>query len=410
MENQNKVKIFLVLGLFVLLSSSFVIAADNTDIYSNNPEVQKLNQQIEEKKNKIEALKKATEEYAQKIEEYQNTSKTLKGQLNMLENQMIKVQLDIQTAELQKDQTNLEINSLDYQINSKQKEIEALKANLLEYIKTIDKADRRSYLEILITNNSFAEFFNELNDLEKIQSDIKQSVDRLKILKEAIEVKKADKEREMADLERYKNSLEINQEKLKNDIKAKETLILETKNSEFAFKRLFSQAEREQIEINSDIADLQNKVKEKIERIKKVGTNAGNTLILWPVESRAITAYFHDPDYPFRYLFEHPGIDIRARQGTPIHAPADGYVARVKDAGYGYSYIILIHDNNISTVYGHVSAIYVHEDTYVNAGDVIGLTGGMPGTRGAGPFTLGPHLHFEVRLNGIPVNPLDYLP
>ena len=193
-------------------------------------------------------------------------------------------------------------------------------------------------------------------------------------------------------------------------MQAKETLALETKSSESAFKRLLAQAKAEQQEVNSDILDLQLRVKEKVEKIKKAGTNASDTFVEWPVESRVVTASFHDPDYPFRYLFEHPAIDIRAKQGTKIYAPADGYVARVKDAGMGYSYIILIHDNQLSTVYGHVSAIYVHEDSYVNAGDVIGLSGGMPGTRGAGPFTLGPHLHFEVRLNGIPVNPLEYLP
>ncbi|MCF7910804.1 M23 family metallopeptidase, partial [Candidatus Pacearchaeota archaeon] len=153
------------------------------------------------------------------------------------------------------------------------------------------------------------------------------------------------------------------------------------------------------------------KKKESIEnKLLEMGGGISNNSLSWPVPFKAVTAYFHDADYPYKHIIgEHSGIDLRASQGTPIKAPSAGYVARVYDAGMGYSYLMVIHTNGISTLYGHVSRFNVIEDQYVQEGQIIGYTGGTPGTAGAGPFCTGPHLHFEVRLNGIPVNPLEYL-
>lgn len=139
---------------------------------------------------------------------------------------------------------------------------------------------------------------------------------------------------------------------------------------------------------------------------------SGGTTIAWPVPKNIITSGFYDASYPYKNIIgEHPAVDIRAKQGTTITAAADGYVAKVKfDGSKDYSYIMLIHAGGLSTVYGHVSAAYVTQDQYVSQGQAIGKTGGTPGTTGAGRFSTGPHLHFEVRLNGLPVNPVNYLP
>ncbi len=140
-------------------------------------------------------------------------------------------------------------------------------------------------------------------------------------------------------------------------------------------------------------------------------TALGDIVLLWPVRpTLGISATFDDPSYEKRFGFAHHAIDIPTAQNTPIRAPADGTVLKVALNGLGYSYIILQHDGNLQTIYGHVSDVTVQEGVRVTAGQIIGHSGGEPGTLGAGLTTTGPHLHFAVRKDNVLVDPLQYLP
>ncbi len=98
----------------------------------------------------------------------------------------------------------------------------------------------------------------------------------------------------------------------------------------------------------------------------------------------------------------HSGIDIVARQGTPIIAPADGLVIKAaRDSGYG-NLLEIRHMQGIVTRYAHLMKFLVRPGNRVRRGDTIGLVGST------GRST-GPHLHYEVRLNGVAVNPLLYI-
>ncbi len=105
---------------------------------------------------------------------------------------------------------------------------------------------------------------------------------------------------------------------------------------------------------------------------------------------------FHDSKYKQRLKKDHEGTDFYAPQGTEIYAPADGVVKKIGDnaRGYGYAYMILDHGNKLFTVYGHISDTFVNEGQSVKKGDRIALTGGTPGTKGAGYFTTGATLAF----------------
>jgi murein DD-endopeptidase MepM/ murein hydrolase activator NlpD len=99
----------------------------------------------------------------------------------------------------------------------------------------------------------------------------------------------------------------------------------------------------------------------------------------------------------------HSGIDLAAPLDTPIHAANGGVVAIHRErGGYGL-YIVVVHDPQLSTLYGHLDWPLVQPGEVVTAGQVIALMGSTGNSTG-------PHLHFEVRIAGIPVDPLPLLP
>ncbi|MFA6306865.1 MAG: M23 family metallopeptidase [Patescibacteria group bacterium] len=127
--------------------------------------------------------------------------------------------------------------------------------------------------------------------------------------------------------------------------------------------------------------------------------------------SGAITYGWHDTNYPYKdSVGEHTGIDIAVSQGTSVKAAGAGTVIEVVDGSSDQaSYIAISHGNGLITRYAHLSHLDVKVGDQVKQRGIIGLSGGKPGTPGAGPYTNGAHLHFEVLLNGASVDPEKYL-
>ena len=129
---------------------------------------------------------------------------------------------------------------------------------------------------------------------------------------------------------------------------------------------------------------------------------SGSGIFIWPVNG-PITSPFGYRIHPVlgRRIF-HSGIDIGVDYGTPVHAAAAGVVVEADWMG-GYGNAVLIdHGNGLSTIYGHNTSLTVSAGQTVSQGQIIAYSG-------ATGMATGPHVHFEVRLNGTPVNPMNYL-
>ena len=123
---------------------------------------------------------------------------------------------------------------------------------------------------------------------------------------------------------------------------------------------------------------------------------------MWPVEGRVASSFGQREDPINGEGAFHTGVDIDAPYGTPVRASADGTVTGAQmGAGYGRE-VTLDHGHDVVTLYGHLSAVAVYPGQHVTRGQVIGYVGE------SGRAT-GPHLHYEVRLHNVPVNPYKYL-
>ena len=150
------------------------------------------------------------------------------------------------------------------------------------------------------------------------------------------------------------------------------------------------------------LLDLQQQLKDRQEKLGNVtvaGLPGGTTPSIWPARGDVSSPYgmrWNGSDF-------HPGIDIANDMGTPIVATADGVVTTAgwNDGGYG-NMVDIDHGNGIMTRYGHAMQVAVVAGQHVRRGQVIAYMGSTG-------FSTGPHVHYEVRINGQPVNPAAYL-
>lgn len=408
-KSNKKLKHFWVIWGIIILSVFFYFVVDITRAEVDET-IDDLSKKINETKARLEELQKQSAVYQKNIRVKQEEAMSLKNQLDILANKIAKTKLDIEATQEEVKKTKLEIQQTQISIINTENVIDKKKEELGEIMRQIDRKSQSDLLEIFVLNNSISDFLTYIENTKNLTASLNSSLGQVKKLKSQLIDKQTQLESKEDKLKRLLDELELAKIEYEGQEKYKKNLLADTKESEEKFINLYWQVKREQEIVNNEIFLMEKSMRAKLAELEKRKTILTDSTLIWPVQSRKITTTFYDPLYPFRHLFEHAAIDIATPQGTAIKSAADGYVLIAKDAGMGYSYISIMHANGLSTVYGHVSKIYVQPEEYVTKGEVIGLTGGMPGTPGAGRLTTGPHLHFEVRLNGIPVDPMNYLP
>ncbi len=384
----------------------FVFAQDTGTI---KQEIDALNSQVKQKEQRINEIDGVIGKYRTRIDEQNAAQSTLENQLALLENRILEKELAIERTRSQIELAGLELQRLKVQVSVEEQRLQRQRESLADVIAEMQDAQSVGMLESFVARQSLSEFFTRLDELSRVEGDLANATEAVRALKTGLETKQKETEQYRATLQSQQIDLQKEQETLELDQSAKASLLAETQDQETEFQRMMFELRQQKQQEANDAARIEDQLKEKLDSIDKALAR-GDVLLNWPiVASKGISARFHDPGYPFRKLFEHPGTDLPTPVNTPVRAAAGGYVAFNRTGKQYGNYIMIIHPGGISTVYAHLKSFVAKADTYVERGDIIGYSGGRPGDQGAGLST-GAHLHFEVRQNGVPVDAEQFLP
>jgi len=374
---------------------------------------------VDDLKAQLEARQKALQDAEDKISQFKQNIQikkqeaiTLQSQIALMDQNINSIQLSINKTLAQIDETHGEITQVASDIAEKDQELDKQKGLLADYIRGLHDLDQQSVITDLLKYDSFSQVVNEASTFDHLHDQAQQTFREIKNLQDQLVQKKNDLQDYQTTLQALKDR-QVNQQKtLDTQRQAKQAVLDLTHNQESQFKDLLAQAQKTHQQAEADISRINDSIQAELQR-EGITSLPSIGLFDWPIDPIfGVSCEFHCAGYPYAYLIgPHSGMDIPTYVGTPIHAPADGFVARLYDSGGpGYSFILMEFGDNISAIFGHVSGFAgnVHEGQLVSRGTVIGYTGGAPGMHGAG-LSSGPHLHFEVRKSNVPVNPRGYL-
>ncbi|MFO7929022.1 MAG: peptidoglycan DD-metalloendopeptidase family protein [Candidatus Humimicrobiaceae bacterium] len=382
--------IIVIITVIIIFTSGFFLSAPGK-LYSQNleEELEQIQNEREETQEKIKKVKKQEQEYIQQVGVVEEQLLGALSELDELNNNLTEAKSEI-------DHTTIELVLKEQELKKIEEELGEKIQVLNERVAAIYKNGNGNFLEILLKAETFIDFISRLKLMNLIAEKDTEIIKVIKDKKQAtLSVKKSilDLREKQKDHKKEVEKLVAQAEAKKSEVEGiytnKKTLLSETRANKDALIKMEKQLEAKEAE-----------VKRILESYKHGSAPSGK--FMWPVAGRITSGFGYRIHPIFGTNRFHSGLDIAAPYGTLVKA-ADG--GEVVQAGYfgGYGYSIMIyHGGGFATWYAHLSNFNVSAGQFVEKGQVIGFVGSTG-------WSTGPHLHFEVRVNGNAQNPMGHL-
>ncbi len=358
-----------------------------------NQRLKKIDQQIKSVKDEINNLQKKESGYLETLHKIEKLLRDTEKELQAIEKDLELAQKEIELGE---DKLILE------------KQILKERTKLLENrLREIYKRRLTGYLEILFNSESFSDFLTRFRYMKNILSLDAEVINDIRRQMKKIEDNKVNLENREEILSLLKREVEKEKENIEFSIRAKKSIVNKINSQKEVYLKSLKELEQSSQEIKNIIERIYKQQEEDSKGVTQkevpaITLKPKKGILALPVQGKLISGYGRHKNTDFNTYTFNSGIDISAPLGQVVHAAGSGeviYTGSIK--GYG-QIIIIDHGGRITTLYAHLSKILIDIGDKVKKGQIVGQvgdSGGVSSTR----------LHFEVRVEGKPTDPMNWL-
>lgn len=350
----------------------------------------------------VEQQKEVTEQINQantKLEYVQGELSNTMIQVQELEDKVLNYQSQMSELSEKLDTLQTSINDAKQKLIVVEEEYNNKEELLKDRVVTMYEYGQTTYLDVLLSSKNIVEFISGyylVSELVEYDNELMQEVEEKK---KELEITKTKLEKEETELKIIKAKQEQTTIVLQNTITLQQSYMAKLSDQEKELQKQITEYKMQE-------AKIENAIRAAANSTTDIDIQYTGGEMLWPVavSGTYITSGYGVREHPIQGVIkEHTGIDIgNADFGSPVVAAADGVVSYAGWLGGYGNCVIINHGNGVTTLYGHGQKIITELHKEVKQGDLI-MEVGSTGN------STGPHLHFEVRINGEYQNPLNYV-
>jgi len=350
---------------------------------------------IEERNILIKHLEEDIKKYNQEVDNATKEATSLKNTLKTLDLTKKKISTDINLTENKITKTNLTIDQLNLEIRKTKASIDVNRQAIINAIQDTNALESLNIVQIILSNKDIGEVWNEIDTIKEAQNIIRNRSAELTSLKAEMETKQNNLLGQKNNLVSLKKDLNGKKQAVIYTTKEKETLLTQTKSKEETYKDLIKTREEQKAQFEREIYEYESQLNIAVDTDKYPAPRTN--ILSWPLDSVYITQKF-GKTVAAKKLYvsgSHNGVDFRASVGTKVKNVLDGTVVGTGNTDlyqgcYSFGkWVMVRHDNGLSTIYGHLSVISVTNSQRLQTGDIIGYSGNTG-------YSTGPHLHISL--------------